>query len=332
MLPIILYLDITNKCNMNCPHCYNSFINQKKDLSQKEILESVDKIIDSFGINKIVLGGGESLLREDIYELIREFKKRELKVHLTSNGLLITERIIRDLQKIGLDEIQISIDGFEKSHDLFRGRKNSWKKAIDSLEKINQSKIKSYAGITLNKYNKNEIIDLISFLENKCSLVNLIRIRESQKSNKNKVNLQGKEIFEIYKKVILNFDRKDKKIDIRIHDPLINVLLKTLNLKKETEEYFYGNDCVAFEFICAIDSGGFLIPCPMLPQRLIKIDNSKTSEEIIATWEDAKKEVIQEGTCNKIKLCKKGCLANRWFIDNTLKKCDPLCIFKDNDN
>ena len=61
------------------------------------------------GIDRLALGGGEPLCRRDIYKLIEYSAARGIRVHISSNGLLLTsERLLR-LKKCGLDSVQISM-------------------------------------------------------------------------------------------------------------------------------------------------------------------------------------------------------------------------------
>jgi organic radical activating enzyme len=60
-------LDITNRCNLNCPHCYQIPDNTSKDPSIDHILEIV-KSWDNDGYN-VALMGAEPTVRKDLPEL-----------------------------------------------------------------------------------------------------------------------------------------------------------------------------------------------------------------------------------------------------------------------
>jgi radical SAM protein with 4Fe4S-binding SPASM domain len=138
-----LELQITNKCNLTCRHCYinpplppfNSPLSKggprgvKKsvagfseenfsELSIKQIRNILEEFERMQGL-RVLITGGEPLLHskfEEINNMLPQFFVR--KVLLTNGILFAGERI----KKLHVDEIQISIDGLEDAHDSLRGK------------------------------------------------------------------------------------------------------------------------------------------------------------------------------------------------------------------
>ncbi len=100
--------DITNRCNLNCKHCYwmENFV-EEEELS----LEQFEHLIEENFINNNIIGvaltGGEPLLRPEIIEL---FYEKGLRFDIVTNGTL-------PLKDFGQSEYYISIDGNEEIHD-----------------------------------------------------------------------------------------------------------------------------------------------------------------------------------------------------------------------
>ena len=88
--PIIVHLNVTNRCNLNCSFCYN-----QDNTASEMTLEEYRKIIDCLaaaGTIKVALLGGEPFLREDLKLLVQYAKKHLRYVFLTTNGLFpVTE-------------------------------------------------------------------------------------------------------------------------------------------------------------------------------------------------------------------------------------------------
>ncbi len=131
VLPSLRYLQlhITEKCNLNCRHCYLGE-KEEKDLE----LEIIDKAIGEFSQTglKLLITGGEPLLHSQFWEVLKIAKKYPIRVEVLSNGTLITEDKAKKLSEY-INGIQISIDGLEKGHDSLRG-KGSFKKAIKGVK------------------------------------------------------------------------------------------------------------------------------------------------------------------------------------------------------
>jgi radical SAM protein with 4Fe4S-binding SPASM domain len=138
-----LELQITNKCNLTCKHCYinpspppfNStsvkgenrvFQGSKKRLPEKLFNElsvkQIKIILEEFehiqGL-RLLITGGEPILHskfEEINEMLPQFFLRKV---LFTNGILLSKK---KMKKLNVNEIQISIDGLEDAHDALRGK------------------------------------------------------------------------------------------------------------------------------------------------------------------------------------------------------------------
>ncbi|MBI4688274.1 MAG: radical SAM protein, partial [Nitrospirae bacterium] len=123
-----LELQITNRCNLKCRHCYIGDTDFK-ELSIERIKNILTELEEMQGL-RVLLTGGEPLLHSRFTEvngMLPEFSLR--KVFFTS-GVLLQKEIIKTLN---VDELQISIDGLEDAHDSLRGR-GTYKAAIGTIE------------------------------------------------------------------------------------------------------------------------------------------------------------------------------------------------------
>lgn len=136
-----LELMITHGCNMACSYCYGS--PRKRGPGRKPLLygsasgpmgidvarRGVDYLFAASGARKevsVVFFGGEPLLEFDtILELIPHIREKEREtgkkadLSLSTNGLLLTERVVRALTEHRIS-CQISIDGTPELQDRNR--------------------------------------------------------------------------------------------------------------------------------------------------------------------------------------------------------------------
>lgn len=139
----------TNDCQCRCPHCYAAYVDaaaEASELSTTEIRSVIDQASD-MGAMEICFSGGEPLLREDIIDLIAHARKRKMVPKINTNGILLSEEMVKKLKAAGLAWCMVSIDHADPGpHDAFRGYRNCYAKAIVGLKELVRERIPS--GIT----------------------------------------------------------------------------------------------------------------------------------------------------------------------------------------
>ncbi len=141
-LPKQLDIELTERCNNACLHCY---INLSKDdsrsinreLSTNEWKDLIRQAYD-LGVITIRFTGGEPLLREDFPELYTFTRKLGMKVILFTNARLVTPRLADLFTRIPpLKKIEISAYGIqEKTYEnisAVSGSYNEYRTGIQLL-------------------------------------------------------------------------------------------------------------------------------------------------------------------------------------------------------
>lgn len=111
--PLFLHICPTRKCNLNCFYCY-----QKDNISSDMSYQLFTKILDNLsklGLSIVSFTGGEPLVWRDIVRAIHYCNSKQLLVQLTTNGILLSEQIIKEYQVAGLDYLMVSIDAVDRS-------------------------------------------------------------------------------------------------------------------------------------------------------------------------------------------------------------------------
>jgi len=88
---------------------------------------------------KIGVAFTEPLIHVQILDFCREIVSRGFFCSITSNGFLLPQKA-EALVEIGVDEITISIDGAPEVHDRIRGRKGSFARLYEGIEKLNAAR------------------------------------------------------------------------------------------------------------------------------------------------------------------------------------------------
>ena len=163
--PVVVW-NITQRCNLNCVHCYSHSrnISYNGELTTGEGRVLIDDLAQ-FGSPVILFSGGEPLIRPDIFELIDYARNRKMRTVLSTNGTLIKKDIAKQLNSLDLSYAGISLDGLEKTNDKFRGMKGAFKEALQGIRHCKDAGIKVGLRLTINKRNVQDIPGIFKLIE-----------------------------------------------------------------------------------------------------------------------------------------------------------------------
>jgi heme b synthase len=161
-LPRLVALELTGRCNLQCKHCRASAALQRdpEELTSEEVKSVIDDIA-SFSKPIIILTGGEPLLREDIFDLVRFTAGKGLRPVLGTNGTLIDIQAAARLKEAGVKRVSISIDcAYAGEHDSFRGVRGAYNKALEGIEACKKAGLEFQVNTTVTKRNLRELEDI----------------------------------------------------------------------------------------------------------------------------------------------------------------------------
>ena len=162
--PVVVW-NMTRRCNLKCIHCYSNSadIEYPDELTTEEGKKLIDDL-SVFGSPVILFSGGEPLLRKDLLELAQYARDKGMRAVISTNGTLINKEIADRLQKVGLSYVGVSLDGIEKTHDRFRGKKGAFAAAIEGIRNCRKAGIKVGIRFTVNKHNLADVKDMFDLL------------------------------------------------------------------------------------------------------------------------------------------------------------------------
>jgi radical SAM protein with 4Fe4S-binding SPASM domain len=129
----------TYRCNFQCSFCEASANREQADeLTIQEVYTLIDDL-RAMGAKRLLISGGEPLVREDMPEIIRYATRAGLSLGLVSNGYL-TGKKWADLQRGRYFMYFTSLDGPPGLHDSLRAP-DSFGRVMDSLERFAAHKV-----------------------------------------------------------------------------------------------------------------------------------------------------------------------------------------------
>ncbi len=136
-LPIVILMP-HSACNCRCVMCdIWKGNNHLKQLTEEDISGLMDSL-KKFGTQQVLMSGGEALLNKNFFRFCEILKKENIKVSLLSTGLTLRKNAEQIVEWV--NEIIVSIDGDEVTHDRIRNIPGAFKKlkeGINALKSLN---------------------------------------------------------------------------------------------------------------------------------------------------------------------------------------------------
>jgi len=108
-----VYIEVTNQCNLNCSTCMRNVWDVEYGSLSMETFKRILSDLEAFPQKpELFFGGyGEPLSNPACLDLLERAKDLGYRVSLITNGILLTEQVIRRLVHMKLDMLWVSLDG-----------------------------------------------------------------------------------------------------------------------------------------------------------------------------------------------------------------------------
>ncbi len=192
-IPYDVHFELTNKCNIDCIHCYihetqlepnkcrftvckecnyseycDTSTNEIKELYTHEVIDILKQIVEMGTVN-IIFTGGEVFLRKDIFHIIEFACKQGFRVSILTNGTLLDKKTCLKLGEINKKyqklRIKFSIYGHNsKIHDSITRKKGSFEKTVNSIQLLNKYGIHTAIQVMWMRKNFKFFKDILKFV------------------------------------------------------------------------------------------------------------------------------------------------------------------------
>ncbi|MBI3829926.1 MAG: radical SAM protein [Planctomycetes bacterium] len=164
----VMTWNTTRSCNLRCVHCYSDSETKsyQGELNHEESLKMIDDLAE-YGVPILLFSGGEPLMRRRVFELMTYAKKVGVRPTLSTNGTLISRDVAAKMKQLGLGYAGISMDGYEKTNDEFRGKAGAFGDMIRGVENCLAEGVKVSLRFTVTSHNAQDLPKVFDFLERK---------------------------------------------------------------------------------------------------------------------------------------------------------------------
>ncbi len=158
-------IQITERCNLKCVHCFVSSEHDGLDLSVEFFRETLIPYLKSINAERVTLTGGEPLLHSNLFEIIEELKAIVGSITVCTNGTVFNLDLGTRLKNYEILKLNISIDGFSSaSHDQFRQKKGAFETTINTIKHCSTLGILGGILVTPNRLSSaEEYLELCKF-------------------------------------------------------------------------------------------------------------------------------------------------------------------------
>ena len=279
----IASFEITHRCNLKCIHCCvdaDGVVSNKKDLKTSDIKLILDKLID-WNPQRIMLSGGEPMLRSDFIEILTYLKDRyDGEITLSTNGTLFNKNNVDIISKY-IHQVDVSLDGVdEETCSIIRGT-GVFDKVINNI-KLLQSTGFSKIAVSMATADKNEYLEE-RFIE----------------LNK---NIGTKPLIRQFSAVGRGKDNKQYFTDAKENEAYIPQTF----LSDDYDSAIGMCSCNAGQRELFIGYNGDIYPCPSFIQKNFKIGNILNDDKFFTLNKDIRSyKLLERYNLNQFEKCEK---------------------------
>ena len=310
--PILIEINLTNKCNLNCYWCISSYSHKNETIKTDYLINFLKEYKSAGGKAVTWSGGGEPTLHPDFIFILKETHKIGLDQGIMSNGIF-NKKLVSPIAKY-CEWIRVSLDTLDnKRYKQIKGI-DSLSIAKRNIIDLNKKQIKVGININLPQDNYNYVSDLNNFFMfvTKHHIPYLqIRPVLPRIYKKEKIDLK---ILKKQISVLKTFDTSDK-ITVswdKFYDLLYN--------KKRSY-----TKCRGHIFECVLDANGDLVTCMYFLKNKKFIFGNIYENSFEQIWYSQKrkrvKKMCDKLNFNKCQVCCKCHEINKLldFIDNDIE-------------
>ena len=324
--PTEVHLLLTGRCPSKCSYCYTD---AGPDGDPGPGLESARRMLEALARMKVfhvALGGGESILRDDLFVLAEYARSLELVPNLTTSGVGFTDEIVERCRVFG--QINVSIDGVGSLHRTSRGE-TSFGAADRALRRLIDAGIPAGINTVLSRQNIDGLEALVAYAaEVGANEVELLRLKPAGRAKEVYLErrLTDAQHLELLPRV-LELARRHRlhlKLDcsfapmICAHDPPLEVL-----------KAFSVVGCDGGNSLGAIMPDGAVSGCSFSPSQELdgeRIDAVWNSSAVLNRFRDFQALAPEPcRSCAYRSVCKGGCHVVASFITGDFDVPDPEC-------
>lgn len=251
--PYIIDIELTNNCNLSCNMCATNLMTRKKGFMAEKTFNKIINECKDTDVAIRFIRYGESTLHPNFLKFSKKVKDNKIPLHITTNGLLLNDKIIKHLIDIELDSLIFSMQGVNKrGYDRMRGEHyNELLPNILKFVEMRGNKDKPYIHIssTILGDSKKDVEEFINYWSKIVDSVDVGMTNLSRFGEKDSMNKEYKPCKESKHKLSIDWDGK---ITACCAD--YDNLMVIGDINKQTIHEVWNNNPLLESYRCILDS------------------------------------------------------------------------------
>jgi radical SAM protein with 4Fe4S-binding SPASM domain len=308
-------------------------------MSTDEVMGLIDQAAE-LGVPHMSFGGGEPLVREDIFKLLKYATDNGIAVELLSNGTLIDDDVAKKLASYGISAVSISLDSATpQTHNAIR-RADCFDTVIHAMESLIDAGLRTEVNTTFTKLNLRDFEGVVRLSKRLgASVVRAVRLVTlgNAEENDELISPSGED-YHWFSDMLYEVSKKysDEHFIVTGDDAFLPFLY--IRNKKQRMPWLLGKymGCIAGRIIASIDPTGDVYPCGYLKYPEFYAGNV-TTEHLKDIWtrsdsfRELRNPTLPTGKCSgcyHLEFCRGGCRGAAYIKTKSLIAPDPYCWIK----
>lgn len=163
-LPLRAGIEISDRCNEVCVHCYQEQ-GLKGEMTTVEVCQVIDQLAE-MGVLLLTLSGGECTLRKDFLEIVAHARARGFALRIFTNGLTMTRALAAALARHAVQMVEISLYSTRPElHDFVTGVPGSFERTVQGVRNLVEVRVPVTIKTPLMNLNEAEVEPYVAFAE-----------------------------------------------------------------------------------------------------------------------------------------------------------------------
>ena len=323
--PTEVHLTLTRRCGAGCTGCYTASTPKGKDLPFAYWTGIIDQLA-AMGVFHVAMGGGESTLRADLFELAAYTRSKGIVPNLTTHGLDMTPAMARACRVFG--QINISVDGVGAVYEAVRGF-DGFPQAHAALGLLKGEGIRPGINCVVTRQNVDFLEDLVRYANREnLSEIEFLRYKPAGRARSNYAEVRVDP--ERHRRFIADMRRWADAFAVKLKiDCSFVPFLCDAKPDPALLEKFGVTGCEAGNVLAAVQPEGTWSTCSFVTEP------AGQAEEMAADWKaNAQAEGFRTftgaspapcATCHYLEVCRGGCKVVSEFVTGNRFAPDPEC-------
>lgn len=166
--PFTLIAELTYRCPLSCPYCSNPLnyndSSYRQELATEDWMRTIQQA-RSLGVWQLGFSGGEPLLRQDLEVLVKAAAQVELYTTLVTAGTLLTLERATQLDRAGLNHVQISIQDSRAAESDYIAGIRCFEQKLDAARIVKDLGLPLTLNFVLHRQNIDRLEEMLELCE-----------------------------------------------------------------------------------------------------------------------------------------------------------------------